>query len=198
MIPKRFRLNIVGGEPVLQPEKLWNVVKTAKKYGAEVSMITNGSHLEVIRPFAHMISRVGISIDSFYPETNIKIGRACNGETLFFEDLEEKIRTFHPKMIYTIPTFQNPTGCTLGLERRKKIAALAEEYGVVVAEDDPYHDLRYTGRELPTIKSFDKAQVRMGGLPGQLFQGHFPGHAGGLPGRGAGHPAQVRDRQAGL
>ncbi len=73
------------------------------------------------------------------------------------DDLERKIREYHPRMIYTIPTFQNPTGCTLGLERRKKIAALAEEYGVVVAEDDPYHDLRYTGQELPTIKSFDKA-----------------------------------------
>ena len=73
------------------------------------------------------------------------------------EDLEVKIREYHPKMIYTIPTFQNPTGCTLGLERRKKIAALADQYGVVVAEDDPYHDLRYAGQELPTIKSFDQA-----------------------------------------
>ena len=73
------------------------------------------------------------------------------------EDLEEKIRTFHPKMIYTIPTFQNPTGRTMSLEKRKKVAALAEQYGVVVAEDDPYHDLRYAGQELPTIKSFDQA-----------------------------------------
>ena len=80
-----------------------------------------------------------------------------DGEGMDTGDLEEKIRKYHPRMIYTIPTFQNPTGCTLGLERRKKIAALAEEYGVVVAEDDPYHDLRYTGRELPTIKSFDRS-----------------------------------------
>ena len=73
------------------------------------------------------------------------------------DDLEEKIRKYQPKMVYTIPTFQNPTGCTMGLERRKKIAVLAEQYGVIVAEDDPYHDLRYTGSELPTIKSFDRA-----------------------------------------
>ena len=73
------------------------------------------------------------------------------------EDLEEKIRDVRPKMIYTIPTFQNPTGRTMSLEKRKKVAALAEQYGVVVAEDDPYHDLRYTGQELPTIKSFDEA-----------------------------------------
>lgn len=71
--------------------------------------------------------------------------------------LEEAIRREHPKMIYIIPTFQNPTGRTLSLERRRKIAKLAEEYGVVVAEDDPYRDLRYLGEGLPSIKSFDKA-----------------------------------------
>lgn len=72
------------------------------------------------------------------------------------DDLERLIRETHPKMIYTIPTFQNPTGRTLSLERRKKVAELASKYGVVVAEDDPYRDLRYRGQELPSIKSFDR------------------------------------------
>ncbi len=71
------------------------------------------------------------------------------------DELEEVFRREHPKMLYIIPTFQNPTGRTLSLERRKKIAALASQYGVVVAEDDPYRDLRYAGQELPSIKSFD-------------------------------------------
>ena len=71
------------------------------------------------------------------------------------DELEEVFKKEHPKMLYIIPTFQNPTGRTLSLERRKKIAALASQYGVVVAEDDPYRDLRYTGQELPSIKSFD-------------------------------------------
>ena len=71
------------------------------------------------------------------------------------DELEEVFMKEHPKMLYIIPTFQNPTGRTLSLERRKKIAALASRYGVVVAEDDPYRDLRYTGQELPSIKSFD-------------------------------------------
>lgn len=73
------------------------------------------------------------------------------------DDLEEKIKAYHPKMVYIIPTFQNPTGRTLSLERRKRVAALSQQYGVVVAEDDPYHDLRYAGEGLPTIKSFDEA-----------------------------------------
>ncbi|MBR4428863.1 MAG: PLP-dependent aminotransferase family protein [Clostridia bacterium] len=71
------------------------------------------------------------------------------------DELEEVFKKEHPKMLYIIPTFQNPTGRTLTLERRKKIAALASQYGVVVAEDDPYRDLRYAGQELPSIKSFD-------------------------------------------
>ena len=72
------------------------------------------------------------------------------------EHLEELILEYHPKMLYTIPTFQNPTGLTLSLERRKKVAELANQYGMIVAEDDPYRDLRYSGEPLPTIKSFDK------------------------------------------
>ena len=71
------------------------------------------------------------------------------------EMLEEKIRRYHPKMLYTIPTFQNPTGRTLSLERRKIVAELAGKYGMIVAEDDPYRDLRYEGVPLPSIKSFD-------------------------------------------
>lgn len=71
------------------------------------------------------------------------------------DHLEALIREVKPKLIYTIPTFQNPTGRTLSLERRKRVAELANRYGVVVAEDDPYRDLRYRGEDLPPIKSFD-------------------------------------------
>ena len=72
------------------------------------------------------------------------------------EAAEELIKQHHPKLMYVIPTFQNPTGITLALERRKALAALASKYGVVIAEDDPYRDLRYSGEALPTIQSFDE------------------------------------------
>ncbi|MBQ9262835.1 MAG: PLP-dependent aminotransferase family protein [Clostridia bacterium] len=71
------------------------------------------------------------------------------------DELEEVFKKERPKMLYVIPTFQNPTGRTLSLARRKKIAELASQYGVIIAEDDPYRDLRYAGDELPSIKSFD-------------------------------------------
>ena len=80
-----------------------------------------------------------------------------DGLGILTDDLEEKIRRYHPKMLYIIPTFQNPTGKTLPLERRKKVAELAEQYGMIVAEDDPYRDLRYEGDPLPAIKSFDRS-----------------------------------------
>lgn len=75
---------------------------------------------------------------------------------LVMEDLEAKIKEHNPKMIYTIPTFQNPTGRTLPLERRKKVAELASQFNVIVLEDDPYCDLRYSGEALPAIKTFDQ------------------------------------------
>ena len=72
------------------------------------------------------------------------------------EAAEALIREHHPKLMYVIPTFQNPTGITLSLERRKALAELAAKYGVVIAEDDPYRDLRYCGEALPPIQSFDE------------------------------------------
>lgn len=71
------------------------------------------------------------------------------------EDLEAKIRKHSPKMVYVIPTFQNPTGRTLSLERRKKVAELGSEYDVIILEDDPYRDIRYSGSDLLPIKAFD-------------------------------------------
>lgn len=72
------------------------------------------------------------------------------------DDLEEKILRYRPKMLYTIPTFQNPTGKTLPEERRKAVAELANRYGMLVAEDDPYRDLRYSGEAGHSIKYYDQ------------------------------------------
>lgn len=77
-------------------------------------------------------------------------------EGIIIEELEEKIKAHKPKLIYLIPTFQNPTGKTLPLERRKRVAELASKYQTLVIEDDPYGELRYRGEKLPAIKSFDK------------------------------------------
>lgn len=70
--------------------------------------------------------------------------------------LEEVLSsTENIKMIYVIPTFQNPTGKTWNLERRRQLAELSSKYNIAVVEDNPYGELRFEGNSLPSIKSFD-------------------------------------------
>lgn len=75
---------------------------------------------------------------------------------VIIDEVEKLVQKHHPKLMYIIPTFQNPTGRTLCLERRKALADMAAKYGFVIAEDDPYRDLRYEGEPLPSISSFDE------------------------------------------
>lgn len=59
------------------------------------------------------------------------------------------------RMIYTVPEFQNPTGVTLSLERRRHLIALANAYDLIILEDTPYRHIRFSGQTLPTLKSLD-------------------------------------------
>jgi len=61
-----------------------------------------------------------------------------------------------PKLIYTLPTYQNPSGAVLSLERRRRLLDLAAHHEVPVIEDDPYSELRYDGEPLPSLKSLDR------------------------------------------
>ncbi|MBQ7957137.1 MAG: PLP-dependent aminotransferase family protein [Clostridia bacterium] len=73
------------------------------------------------------------------------------------EKLEEALKTEkNVRFIYTIPNFQNPSGVTMSLEKRKKVYELAKKYNVIILEDNPYGDLRVSGEHLPSIKSFDE------------------------------------------
>ena len=70
--------------------------------------------------------------------------------------LEETIqRTPRAKLLYLIPTFQNPAGLTASLEKRIKVYEIAKKYGIMIFEDNPYGELRFAGEEIPTIKSMD-------------------------------------------
>ncbi len=59
------------------------------------------------------------------------------------------------KLIYVVPNFQNPTGTTWSLERRRRFAEIVTQHSVAVVEDDTYGELRFEGLPLPPIKSFD-------------------------------------------
>lgn len=69
--------------------------------------------------------------------------------------LEWVLGRHRPKLIYTLPTFQNPSGAVLSLERRHRLLELAARFGIPVLEDDPYSDLRYAGDPLPPLKALD-------------------------------------------
>jgi 2-aminoadipate transaminase len=71
-------------------------------------------------------------------------------------ELEKILRTLtRVKLIYIIPDFQNPTGRTWSLERRRQFAGLMAEYEIPVVEDNPYGELRFEGEMLPAVKAFD-------------------------------------------
>ena len=59
------------------------------------------------------------------------------------------------KFLYTIPTFQNPSGVTMSLVKRKHLIELANKYDILILEDNPYGDLRFSGENVPTLKSLD-------------------------------------------
>ncbi len=67
-----------------------------------------------------------------------------------------------PKFIYTIPTFQNPTGVTMSLERRRHLVEISQKYEIPLVEDNPYGELRYDGERIPALKSLDPDVIYLG------------------------------------
>ena len=95
-----------------------------------------------------------ISAFRAYGCTFIEIPTDDNG--MIISVLEKQLENCkRAKLIYVIPDFQNPTGRTWNIERRKQLAEISAKYGVAVVEDNPYGELRFEGDFLPSVKSFD-------------------------------------------
>ncbi|RLE37389.1 PLP-dependent aminotransferase family protein, partial [Candidatus Acetothermia bacterium] len=73
--------------------------------------------------------------------------------------LEAAVEEQHPRLLYLIPDFQNPTGVTTSLAKREAIVSLAREHDFVVVEDLPYRRLRYQGSDVPTLRDLDAERV---------------------------------------
>ncbi|MGW4869173.1 aminotransferase-like domain-containing protein [Streptomyces chartreusis] len=84
----------------------------------------------------------------------------CDTDGVDPRALEELVARERPKLFYTVPTFQNPTGRTLPAERRAAVAKAAARLGVWIVEDDPYGELRYDGERVPWIVSYPGAEDR--------------------------------------
>ncbi|MDX3204532.1 PLP-dependent aminotransferase family protein, partial [Streptomyces scabiei] len=74
--------------------------------------------------------------------------------------LDDLVARLRPKLFYTVPTFQNPTGRTLPAERRAAVASVAARRGLWIVEDDPYGELRFEGDRMPWIASCPGAEDR--------------------------------------
>lgn len=96
------------------------------------------------------------SLNTFRSYNAKLVGVTVEPDGMDTDELEEKLKD-NPdtKFIYTIPNFQNPSGVTMSLEKRKKVYELARKYDVLIIEDNPYGDLRYSGESVPNIKSLD-------------------------------------------
>ena len=88
------------------------------------------------------------------------IGVPLDGDGIDPAALEKAIeQNPRAKMIYLIPTFQNPAGLTTSLEKRRAVYEVAARHNIMIFEDNPYGELRFAGEEVPTIKSFDDEGV---------------------------------------
>ena len=99
-----------------------------------------------------------------------------------------------PKFIYTVPTFQNPAGVTLSLERRRRLVEIARERELLVLEDNPYGLLRFEGEPLPTLCSLDGGEYV--DLPRDVLEDPLARAAPRLDRRAAPGAGQDEPRQA--
>jgi GntR family transcriptional regulator/MocR family aminotransferase len=84
------------------------------------------------------------------------IGVPVDGQGMQVENLEKLLQQHHPRLIYTIPNFHNPTGTCLSSARRRQLIILADRYNIPILEDDFVGDLRYEGRSQPSLKALDQ------------------------------------------
>lgn len=121
------------------------LLSTALLDPGDVILVEEPCYLAALQTFALAGARV--------------IGVPYAGDELDLDALEALARRHAPRFFYTVPTFQNPTGRTHGLEARQRIADAARRHGFRVIEDEPYRQLRYSGEELPSIATFAPEHV---------------------------------------
>jgi 2-aminoadipate transaminase len=133
-----------GGYPLLRE---W----ISERHGVEPEQVvlTNGS-LQGFQFVAELLASTGpVLIEAPTYDRPLKILASLGAEVIPVP-LDEEVTVGSGAFLYTIPTFQNPTGRTLSLDRRKRLAKLAKE-GLLVLEDDPYGLVRFEGKALPTV-----------------------------------------------
>src|SRR5438132_4576433 len=139
----------------------------AERHGVDPGrvLVTNGSLQGLDLLLQHFAARGRILVEAPTYDRPLKIAARLGAdlrmvpqddEGLDVEALERELaRDSAPAFLYVLPTFQNPSGRTLPLERRRRLVELAREHSLTVLEDDPYGRVRFEGGALPTLHSLD-------------------------------------------
>jgi len=111
----------------------------------------------------------GGALSAFELEVAQYIGRDIQEDGSDVEGMEQGMKELlakgkKPKFIYVVPDFQNPSGITISLEKRLSLLSLSKKYGIPLVEDSPYRELRYKGKNIPSIYSLDKNQGNVIGV----------------------------------
>lgn len=107
-----------------------------------------------------------LPIFNSYQVDFIEIPQDADG--LIVDELEERLKERKrnnarlPKLVYNVPEFHNPTGVTMSAERRVQLLKVAQEFGLLVVEDDPYRRIRFEGKSVPPIQSYDTSGCVIG------------------------------------
>ncbi len=131
----------------------------------EQVLITSGSQ-QAISLVSHLLLEPGdtILVESptyaialaLFRALNLKVvGVPVDEHGMIVDALEPLLQQHHPRLIYTIPNFHNPTGACLSLARRQQLIELGDRYNLPILEDDYVGDLRYEGHNLPALKALD-------------------------------------------
>ena len=99
------------------------------------------------------------ALQAFNPYEPEYVRMETDEKGLIPRSLDEVLQTGAIKFIYLVPTFQNPTGRTIPIERRQEIAAIIRKYNALLVEDDPYSALRFRGKDLAAIKTLAPEHV---------------------------------------
>ncbi len=99
------------------------------------------------------------ALQAFNPYEPQYVRMDMDEDGLVPESLDETLKAHTVKFIYTVPTFQNPTGRSVTLARRKQIAEIIQRHDALLIEDDPYGALRYRGEDVPAIRTFAPEHV---------------------------------------
>jgi len=157
-----------GPSEGFEPLREWVCDRYRKRFGLNVSpsnvLITTGSQqgLDLVGKVfldeddAVAMEKPGylgaIQAFSFYAKRVLQVPLDADGPDV--GTLASTISEHRPRIFYAIPNFQNPSGLSYNLEKRRAVAQLCDRHGIVLVEDDPYGELRFSRADLPTVSSF--------------------------------------------